>query len=152
MCGGLAVARGKGVGRGRLPDGRSDQEVLMKHQSLIILGLALLLRTSVCQAQTARRWSFDRNGDRENWTIPADARGAVMGGSLWLTLGPKETDPEAMATTGYQAFGDLETASKGYEALRREKLDLNLASSSSKICQGRCSQYCLSSRVWRVGS
>jgi len=105
----------------------------MKHHSLMISGFALFLMASMCQAQTARRWSFDRNGDRENWTIPADARGVVMGGSLWLTLGPKETDPGAMATTGYQAFGDLATASKGYEALRREKLDLNLASSPSGL-------------------
>jgi Trehalase len=78
----------------------------MKHHRLTITGFALLLVASMSQAQIPHRWNFDRNGDRENWTAPAASRGAVMGGSLWLTLEPKETDPTRIAKASFQWEGD----------------------------------------------
>src|SRR5262249_3696219 len=72
----------------------------------LITGSVLLAVASICGAQTVVRWNFDRTGDEQGWSIPAAVRGVVMGGSLWLTLAPKETDHVKMATTDYQAFGD----------------------------------------------
>jgi hypothetical protein len=57
-----------------------------------------------CNAQI--RWDFNQNGRQEGWTIPDQWRGVVMGGSLWLTLSPKETDPQEIASFRYQNFGD----------------------------------------------
>jgi len=66
------------------------------------------LAASTGYGQVARRWDFNRSGDQEEWTIPKEKRGVVIGGSVWLTLEPKETDPSKMATAAYQVSGDLQ--------------------------------------------
>lgn len=40
-----------------------------------------------------RRWDFNHWGDREGWTVPQSLRGAVCGGTLWLTF---QADPQRM--------------------------------------------------------
>jgi hypothetical protein len=93
----------------RLPDPMGN--FVMKHRSLIVPGLALLLVTAMCQAQSIRRWDFDRIGDLQGWTIPAEARGVVMGGSLWITLTSKEKDPAHIASTEFQITAAFEHGS-----------------------------------------
>jgi hypothetical protein len=78
----------------------------MKRRSLMTSAIAFLLVTATSQAQSARRWEFDGNGDLQGWTAPPGARGVVMGGSLWLTLEPRETDPTKIARAPYQWEGD----------------------------------------------
>jgi len=58
----------------------------MKHRSLVGAALALLLIATICEAQIARRWDFNKIDDREGWEMRPGARGVVMGGSLWLTV------------------------------------------------------------------
>jgi hypothetical protein len=60
----------------------------MKHHSLAIAAASLLLMSSISQAQTVRRWHFNKIDDREGWAVQAGARGVVMGGALWLTVAP----------------------------------------------------------------
>jgi len=78
----------------------------MKNYGLMMVGCASLLIGSICEAQTAVRWNFDRNGDAEGWTVADRERGVVMGGSLWLTLEPKEIDPTKIAKAAFQWEGD----------------------------------------------
>ena len=78
----------------------------MKSSCLMIIGCASLLIGSICEAQNAVRWNFDRNGNLEHWVVPDEERGVVMGGSLWLTLEPKQTDPAKIAMPSYQWEGD----------------------------------------------
>jgi hypothetical protein len=53
-----------------------------------------------------REWNFNRSGVREGWSVPEELTGAVMGGSLWLTPSPRETDPAELASANYQFYGD----------------------------------------------
>jgi hypothetical protein len=80
---------------------------IMQRRFSTTAALAMLFVHAVSQAQTVHHWGFDRNSDRENWTIPADALGVVMGGSLWLTLPPKERDSAEMGRVVHQIFGIL---------------------------------------------
>lgn len=78
----------------------------MKRYCLMMVGCASVFIGSLCEAQSAVRWNFDRNGDLEHWIVPDAERGVVMGGSVWLTLEPKETDGAKMAMPSYQWAGD----------------------------------------------
>jgi hypothetical protein len=60
-----------------------------------------------CGAESSKRWDFDKNNDREGWIVPANALGVVMGGSLWVALNPRETDPAKIASPAYQVLGDM---------------------------------------------
>jgi hypothetical protein len=53
------------------------------------LGILALLVTLTLQAAPVRRWDFNKTGDLEGWTVAADNRGVVMGGSLWVSLQPE---------------------------------------------------------------
>jgi len=55
-----------------------------RRPALLLPALLLCLTTSICHSQVARRWTFDRSGDLEQWTIPANVRGSSDGGALWL--------------------------------------------------------------------
>ncbi|MBI4166281.1 MAG: hypothetical protein HY508_11170 [Acidobacteria bacterium] len=74
----------------------------MKHHALMISAFALFLMTSMCQAQTLRRWDFNKIDDREGWHVRTGARGVVMGGSLWLTL----TATPKMSARYYEGIGN----------------------------------------------
>jgi hypothetical protein len=78
----------------------------MRQYCVLIVGCASLFIGSLCEAQVAVRWNFDRNGDLQHWVVPDAERGVVMGGSLWLTLEPKETDAARVAMPSYQWTGD----------------------------------------------
>ena len=66
----------------------------------------LTLITLPCGAAPYKRWEFDKYNDRQGWTVPSSALGVVMGGSLWVTLNRKETDPDKIAAPLYQDHGD----------------------------------------------
>ncbi|MBI4165500.1 MAG: hypothetical protein HY508_07180 [Acidobacteria bacterium] len=68
--------------------------------------LGLLIIHSASGAGAKQNWEFDANNDREGWSVPERMTGAVMGGSLWLTLNPKERDPEKLTSVNYQIYGD----------------------------------------------
>src|SRR5262245_28361015 len=73
---------------------------------LIVLAFAFWMLADDARAQTLpRQWNFDRSGEQEGWTVPEPLRGAVLGGSLWLTFSPKETDPREMSGTPFEVFG-----------------------------------------------
>ena len=79
----------------------------MKYR-IVAFALALLAAGPGSGAQNPHGWDFDRNSDSEGWTVPTDMGGAVMGGSLWLTLSPKERDPLKLASAHFQVYGDLD--------------------------------------------
>lgn len=61
---------------------------------------------SPTETSTVRRWDFNKTGDREGWRITTASLGVVMGGSLWLTMKPEETDPVKITSYFYQIHGD----------------------------------------------
>lgn len=71
------------------------------------IGLFLLVAVP-CHAQALKIWTFDRNSDREGWSVPERLTGAVMGGSLWLTMNPTEKDPTKLSDQMYQLYGSTE--------------------------------------------
>jgi hypothetical protein len=77
-----------------------------------------------------RTWRFDRNDDRLGWIVPAEARGVVMGGALWLSVSPRQSDPARIAQTRYQIYGDIFNdpavqATQGFEILSPRGLDFS---------------------------
>lgn len=75
-------------------------------KTAIPLAILVLSSQMPSLAHSFQRWDFNKTGDREGWEVPADARGAVIGGAMWLTLVPKESDPHVIASTVYQAYDD----------------------------------------------
>lgn len=88
----------------------------------------LLLATAVCGNLTAadlggsapqendfkvaHRWDFNNYGNTEGWTVPDSLKGAVMGGSLWLTLQripPVKQPPIAHQIWGSPEFADMDS-------------------------------------------
>ncbi len=55
---------------------------------------------------TVRRWDFNRYGNTEGWTVPDPLKGAVMGGSLWLTL--QRVPPVTQPPIAHQIWGSSE--------------------------------------------
>jgi hypothetical protein len=83
--------------------------------SLAIAACIIALISTIAaptKAAELKRWSFDRAGDRQGWTMPERLTGAVFGGSLWLTPTPKERDPAKLGALQYQVYGD-------YDVVRR---------------------------------
>lgn len=94
----------------------------------IFAAIAFTVVVFPCNAESYKRWDFNKTSEREGWSVPASKRGVVMGGSVWLTLAPSETDPAKMATTYYQAGGDWWPAEH-----RKEKPDVDLIVSPSGL-------------------
>ena len=72
--------------------------------------------------KVARRWDFNSYGNPEGWTIPDSLKGAVMGGSLWLTLQripPVKQPPIAHQIWGSPEFADIDSP-KGLGLRARE--------------------------------
>jgi hypothetical protein len=62
--------------------------------------------------KVARRWDFNSYGNTEGWTIPDSLNGAVMGGSLWLTIQripPVKQPPIAHQIWGSPEFADIDS-------------------------------------------
>lgn len=57
-------------------------------------------------------WTFDRNSDREGWSVPQRLTGAVMGGALWLTPTPREQNPAVLSSLNYQIYGDYDAVTR----------------------------------------
>ena len=74
----------------------------MKNHARFVTGFALILMSSLCQAQSSRRWEFNKVDDKEGWDVRPDARGVVMGGALWLTL----VSTPKISARYYEGFGD----------------------------------------------
>ena len=74
----------------------------MKLISLAITVLALFLHAPNSEAQSVRRWEFNKVDDKEGWDVRPDARGVVMGGALWLTL----VSTPKISARYYEGFGD----------------------------------------------
>jgi hypothetical protein len=98
----------------------------------------LLLATAVCSnitaadlvggaaqendVKVAHRWDFNSFGNREGWTIPDSLKGAVMGGSLWLTvqrIPPVQQPPIAHQIWGSPEFAEIDSP-KGLGLRARE--------------------------------
>ena len=116
----------------------------MEHQGSIISGLTLLLLASIAQAQTVRRWDFDKNNDREGWTVPAEVRGVVVGGSPVAHSGAEGDGPAKMAKAPYQWTGDKNADAK----LLTSPAGLQLPAAS--VTQVRLKVLNLSSLKWRT--
>lgn len=80
---------------------------VVRNGAVIVAAATLAFSGPACNAESLQRWDFDKSNDRQGWTIPEDARGVVMGGSLWLRLVPKEKDPAKILEPMYQVFGDM---------------------------------------------
>ncbi len=83
----------------------------MRGQILGILGLMIAM-TGAVPAEVFKSWTFDQWNNNEGWKVTDRLTGVVTGGSLWLTLTPKTTDPTQLAQVTFQVHGD---ASRGGE-------------------------------------
>ena len=62
--------------------------------------------------KVAHRWDFNSYGNTEGWTVPDSLKGAVMGGSLWLTIQripPVKQPPIAHQIWGSPEFADIDS-------------------------------------------
>jgi hypothetical protein len=101
---------------------------LLKTRTITTAGcwLLVLLGAAACSALTAAaegapqesrfntryRWDFNSYGNTEGWTIPDPLKGAVMGGSLWLTFQrepPVKQPPIAHQIWGSSKFCDIDS-------------------------------------------
>ncbi len=77
----------------------------MKGMILGLLGLLITMNTQA-SVEVFKRWTFDRWNDNQGWKVSEQLTGTVNGGSLWLTLRPKATEPSQLAQTAFQIHGD----------------------------------------------
>lgn len=108
---------------------RENQEGgLMKRHLLVISAFALA--AAPCNAEVLKSWSFDKHNDREGWSTPPQVIGAVMGGSVWISIRPASTDPATVSSAEGQISGNchLDQVSRpkanGWEPYKEPKINM----------------------------
>jgi len=93
----LLIAAARGSRKGAIPKlqlfaqlFRTNLFALLRAHSLLqlppfVVGAGRIARS---QAESVRRWDFNKVDNRDGWDVRTDAGGVVKGGALWLTLAP----------------------------------------------------------------
>jgi len=85
----------------------------MKKLMMLCGFVAVVALAPVANAQSVKRWGFDKSGDQEGWTVLPRLIGPVFGGAMWLHFSPRTTDIQAMTKWTYQENGDDSLVSQG---------------------------------------